>query len=140
MWKCKRFPQISKRTAAGFLSRWAWSPASLPGMLDEMSGISSSLWQSWASEYLSIRVPEHPGSHPVKPSPLCSRKGGNCNWGENFRTNYFRYVNTNHAWILLSMKNFQGDSISKLRWKGFSFFLESATKYNFWLLTRPCKS
>lgn len=99
------------------------------------------IWDVWLPvTKLCLWVLEHPRSHPLKPSPLCSRRAGNCNWDEIFRTKYFDYVNSDHVWIFLSMENFQGDSISKLKWKGFSFFLESSTEYYFWLLTRPCKS
>lgn len=64
----ERFLQISERTASGFLSSRAWSPASSPGTLADTSGISE-----LPRGFLNVWVPERPYSHLVKSSSLCSR-------------------------------------------------------------------
>lgn len=133
LWKHKMLSQISKRTATGFLLSWAWNPASLPGVLVETPGISGFLSQSWASGYLNILVPT------LWSQALFVLEGLETVTEMTFSKQILDYINTNHARIFLSMENFQGDSIFKLSWKGFSFSPESSAEYDFWLFTRPCK-
>lgn len=126
------FTNLKKNTAIGFLLSWAWNPVSLPGVLLEIPGISGFLSQSWASGYLSILV-------PTLCQALFVLEGLETVTEMTFSKQSLDYINTNHVRMFPSMENFQEDSISKLRWKGFSFSSESSTKYDFWLFTKPCK-